>query len=148
MKKKAFTFVEILIVVLIVGMLTISGLGGFKHSRDSHQVDSLLQELVLLRTAILSYRETYGSLPEIEMSALASNNFDALKPFWYPFRPEDSKIIEGGEWWGMLCDDQSYLAVKKCHDYLSFDVDILSKKMQELCCVDATRTCFYFLMPY
>ena len=132
MKKNAFTFIEILVVLFIVGTLTILGLSGFKHSRDSHRVDSLLQELSLLRTAILSYKEVHGHLPPIELSALACDNFNALKPFWYPFKPENSKILEGGAWWGMLCGDLSFVAVKQDCSFISFEADINLHKQGSL----------------
>lgn len=156
MRGKAFTFIEMLLVLIVVGMLTVLSLDGFRYARDSHRVDSLIQELTLLRTAIMSYREMHGKLPEIEESELSSDNFNALKHFWYPFRPENSKIIEGGVWWGKITADAetSFLAVKKGCDYVSFDMDILQKKMQKLCCVEdrglvcAGGTYFYFLAPY
>ena len=148
MKGKAFTFIEILLVLIVVGTLTTLGLSGFKHSRDAHRVDTLLQELTVLRTAILAYKEMHGKLPEIEESELSSDNFNALKPFWYPFHPESSKILEGGKWWGMLHGEQSYLAVKQCDSYVTFDTDILDKKMQKLCYVDDTGTHFYILASY
>ena len=150
MKKNGFTFLEMLVVLFIVGMLTILTLGGFKHTRAAHRVDSCLQELTLLRTAILSYKEVHGNLPEIETSALSSDNFNALKPFWYPFHPENSKIIEGSSWWGKIGSDSatSFLAVKQGDDYVSFDAELLAKKMQGLCRVDNTGTYFYIFEPY
>ena len=149
MKKSAFTILELLIVLFIVGMLTISGLSGFKHSRDSHRVDSLLQELAVLRTAILSYKEMHGKLPEIAESALTSDSFSTLKNFWYPFKPGNSKILEGGSWWGKIDanDANTFLAVKKDGEYVSFEVSILEKKYQNFCCYDATGTYFYILKP-
>ena len=150
MKKSAFTFIEILLVLILVGTLTIMGLGGFKHSRATHQVDSCLQELTVLRTAILSYREIHGKLPVIEESALASNSFNTLKNFWYPFKPGNSKIFEGSSWWGKIDADDAntFLAIKKDCQYFSFDVGILEKKIQGLCCYDDTGTYFYILEPY
>ena len=149
MKRNAFTFLEILIVLIIVGALTIISLGGFKYTRDTHQVDSLIQELTLLRTAILSYKEMHGSLPQIEESALSSDNFNALKPFWYPFKPENSKILEDGEWWGKIGDEMTtFLAVKHGGSYFSFDTDILEKKFQKLCCINDTGSLFYILLEH
>ena len=150
MRKNAFTFIEILLVLILVGVLTSLGLGGFKHSRDAHRVDSLLQELAVLRTAIISYKEMHGKLPHILESELTSANFNALKNFWYPFKPGNSKILEGGSWWGKIDanDANTFLAVKRDCQYFSFDVDILEKKIQGFCCYDVTGTYFYILMPY
>ena len=150
MRRKAFTFIEILLVLIVVGVLTSLSLSGFKRSRDAHRVDSLLQELSILRTAILSYREVYGNLPEIEESALSSNNFNSLKPFWNPFHPESSKVLEGGCWWGKIGAnaEDTFLAIKQCGQYFPFEVDLLEKKIQGLCCYDATGAYFYILEPY
>lgn len=150
MKKNGFTLLEILTVLFIVGSLTILGLRGFQHTRASHQVDSLIQELTLLRTAIMSYKESHGRLPTIEESALSCSNFDALRPFWYPFHPENSKVIEGGEWWGKFDSDEdsSFLAIKKDCEYVAFDVDILKKKLQKLCRIHPSGNYFYILSPW
>lgn len=149
MKKNAFTLLEILVVLFIIGTLTISGLKGFKHTRAAHQVESLMQELTLLRTAILAYKEVHGSLPTISESALSSNNFSAIKPFWYPFKPDASKIVEGSKWWGKIgTDAQTFLALKKGNSYFSFDMGIIEKKFGNLCCVNNTGTQFYILTPY
>ena len=102
MQKNGFTFTEILIVLVLVGTLAGLGVNGFKHARAAHRIDSLLQELTLLRTAILSYKETYGCLPKITEGELSSSSFNVLKPFWYPFHPENSKVIKGGKWHGQI----------------------------------------------
>lgn len=139
-----------LLVIIVVGILTALSLGGFKYTQDSHRVDSLIQELTLLRTAILSYKEVHGNLPEIAEADLSSNTFDTLRPFWYPFRPENSKILEGGKWWGKFDGDEetSFLAVKKDGAYVAFDIKLLRKKLQGLCYVDPSGTYFYFLKAY
>ena len=136
--------------MVIIGTLTILGLGGFKHTRDAHQVDSLIQELTLLRTAILSYKEMHGSLPQIEESALSSDNFNALKSFWYPFKPENSKILEDGEWWGKIGDNKYEIRIflKKGNDKIAFNMDLLKKKMQKLCRVSPSGVYFYILDEY
>ncbi len=77
MPKKGFTLLEILIVLFIVGALTIFSVGGLHRARKAHQLDCALQELVLLRTAILSYKERYGSfLTKSEQGDLSSPTFD------------------------------------------------------------------------
>lgn len=138
-------------IVFIIGMLTVLGHISFKRTRDSHQVDSLIQELTVLRTAILSYKELHGKLPVIATEvALSSACFNALKPFWYPFRPENSKVLEGGEWVGKLAtsDTQTYLAIKKDGAYVEFNVDLLKKKLQKLCGIEPSGTKFYILKPW
>lgn len=150
MKKSGFTFIEMLLVIIVVGTLAALSLGGFKYARDSHRVDSLIQELTLLRTAILSYKEAHGSLPEIAEADLSSDAFNALKPFWYPFHPENSKVIEGGRWVGKFESGamNTFLALKKGNEYVDFDFELLKKKMQKLCCVGPDGVYFYILAPW
>ena len=147
MKKNAFTLIEILFVLIIIGSLSSWGVNSFRRARNDHRIDSLLQELTVLRTAILSYKEMYGSLPIVEESALSSDSFNALRHFWYPFRPENSKIFEGGSWWGKLGAnaENTFLAVKKDCQYFHFEVDVLKSKNTGFCCFDDTGTYFYIL---
>ena len=148
MKKYGFTIIEIMGIVFIIGMLTLLGYGRFKRARESHRIDTLIQELTVLRTAILSYKELHGKLPVIATEvALSSSCFNALKPFWYPFRPENSKVLECGEWVGKLDnnEDNSYLAIKKDGVRVAFNFELLEKKMQKLCCVDDSGTYFHIL---
>lgn len=144
MPKKGFTFAEILVVLTLIGIVSVFGIRGFKHARDAHRVDSLLQELALLRTAILSYKETYGSLTEIAENELSSSSFDKLKPFWYPFRPENSKVIEGGKWYGQIGSNVA-LCLKQKENYVAFDISLLKKKIQKLGDVRYDGTYFYIL---
>ena len=150
MGRKGFTFIEILVVVVIVGSLTSLGIKGFKHSRDSHQVDSLLQELTLLRTSILAYKEMHGKLPEIEFSELSSANFDALKPFWHPFNPGSSKIVKGGKWLGEIGADENttYIVLRKGDDNVAFNMALLKGKIQGVCRVSPSGVYFYILDSY
>lgn len=138
-------------IVCIIGILTVLGHSGFKRAREAHQVDSLIQELTVLRTAILAYKELHGQLPVISTeTALSSASFDALKPFWYPFRPENSKVIEGGVWVGKLDTStaQTYLAIKKNNTRVAFNVELLKKKLQKLCCINPSGSEFYILEPW
>lgn len=134
MPKKGFTLLEILVVLFIVGALTIFSVGGLHRARKAHQLDCALQELVLLRTAILSYKERYGSfLTKSWKGDLSSNAFDKLKPFWYPFRPENSKAVKNGRWYGEFDDKSFFLTLKSGSVYVKFDDDLLEKKIKGFC---------------
>ena len=150
MPKKGFTLLEILVVLFIVGALTIFSVGGLHRARKAHQLDCALQELVLLRTAILSYKERYGSfLTKSGEGDLSSHAFDKLKPFWYPFRPENSKAVKNGTWYGKFDNKANsfFLTLKSDGVDVKFDDDLLEKKIKGFCAYENVNdgTKFYIL---
>ena len=138
--KKGFTFIEIMCVTICLCILIGFGVNGFKNVRARHMVESTLQELSVLRTAFLAYHEKNGTLPNIDFAALDSENFSPLKPFWYPFRPESSKVIEGGKWYGKVDKGQGsiYLELKKGENCVPMPMDMLTEKAQAFCRIDAS----------
>lgn len=100
-KAQAFTFVEILIAVICVGMIVSMGGLSFKKAREAHQVDTFVQELLLLRSAFLGYYEMHQCMPKyLTHVSLEHEPFRDIKPFWYPFHSNSSQVVKNGQWWG------------------------------------------------
>lgn len=97
--KKAFTLLEITVVLFIVSAIAIGFIRNFREAQRSHRTNTLLQEMMILRNAFLSYYESKGNLPNIALASLSDDSFADLKPYWYPFNPTASKVIERKTSW-------------------------------------------------
>ena len=140
MKRNGFTFIELLLVVLCIAILVTGAGFSFKRAKTSHMSDTFVQELVILKTAIETYYETYGTLPNAS-GKLAS--FVELKNFWKPFNPDASNVFPDACWYGNISSnlDEVYLqlyryATKDSAKPVVFsvaEVKALQKKMESIC---------------
>ena len=103
MKHKGFTFIELLLVVICIAVLVTGAGFSFKRAKTSHMADTFVQELVILKTAIETYYEAHGSLPELGKVKLSS--CEILKPFWKPFNPDASNVLADACWYGNISPD-------------------------------------------
>lgn len=102
MKNKAFTFIELLLVIICIGILVTGAGFSFKHAKASHMADTLIQEIVILRTAIGTYYESRGTLPELSGKL---STFEEVKAFWKPFNPDSSNVLPNTYWRGKFSAD-------------------------------------------
>lgn len=137
MKRNGFTFIELLLVIICIGVL-VSGAGfSFKRAKISHLADTFVQELIILKTAIETYYESFGSLPEVSGKL---SSFNALKNFWKPFNPDVSNIFPDAYWCGVISNelDKVYLqlyrsSTDKTAVFSDAEVAALKKKMDSVC---------------
>ena len=70
MNRKAFTLVEILIVVIILGILAAIVIPQFSEASDDARLSSLVSDLQTVRCQLELYRVEHGSYPDGGTSAL------------------------------------------------------------------------------
>jgi len=74
-RRSAFTLIELIVVVLILGILAAVALPKFVNQSDSAKINGTLQSLSVLRTAIDTYRVNNTSYPTV------ANLPTALQPY-------------------------------------------------------------------
>lgn len=163
MKRKGFTFIELLLVVICIGVLVTGAGFSFKRAKASHMADTFVQELVILKTAIETYYELRGTLPECE-GRLSS--FTVLKNFWKPFNPDVSNSLSDTCWYGNISPNLNdvYLQLyryeiqgsKRTNNtkpviFSEAEVSALQKKMESICKFDKLNSgeyvCYIFQEP-
>ncbi len=97
--KKAFTFIEITIVLFIVSAISIGFIQNFKKVQRSHRTSTLIQEMMILRNAFMTYYEVNGGFEDISLASLSDDAFVKLKSYWYPFNVTSSNVIEHKSFW-------------------------------------------------
>ena len=108
MKHKGFTFIELLLVILCIAVLVTGAGFSFKRAKTSHMADTFAQEVVILKTAIETYYESRGTLPQPDSAneGLAKlSSYEKLKNFWKPFNPDASNVLANTCWYGNISED-------------------------------------------
>lgn len=164
MKRKGFTFIELLLVILCIAVLVTGAGFSFKRAKTSHMADTFAQEVVILKTAIETYYESRGTLPEFGKIKLSS--CEALKHFWKPFNPDSSNILANICWYGNISADLNdvYLQLYRYEiqdgkrigtptsvEFSPEEIKILQKKMESICKFDKLPSgeyvCYIFQEP-
>ncbi len=161
MKHKGFTFIELLLVIICIAVLVTGAGFSFKRAKTSHMADTFVQELVILKTAIETYYESRGSLPETGKIRLSS--CEILKPFWKPFNSDASNVLADTCWYGNISADlnEVYLQLyryeiqdsKRTNNtklviFSESEVKVLQKKMESICKFDKEQNaCYIFQEP-
>ncbi len=138
--KKGYTFLELLICLIVVGILVSLAGFVFKNAKCSHKVDTFIQELTILRNAFAGYYEAQGSFEaDIENTALTDSAFNSYRPYWYPFVPSQSKVVEGAYWCAKIDQNNpksSYVQLhinNRCASLNSKEIELLKKKLKGVC---------------
>lgn len=143
--KRGFTFIELLLVLICISILTCIVGYNYSHVRDSHLADTFLHEVTILKSALQGYWEVHRTFPDIsELTDLTDSQFEAIAPFWYPFHPNNSNVAKDSRWCCLLsgtdltqvelqlqrndvCFPLSAQQIEKiqekCNDSFSFEVD-------------------------
>ena len=133
--KKAFTLLEITVVLFIVSAMTIGIIKNFRKAQRSHRTNTLIQEMMILRNAFFAYYESKGSFSNIDFKSLSDSSFANLKPYWYPFNPSASKVIEHKTSWSAATSttvENTYLRLVSSED-LSLSQDEILAMLRNLC---------------
>lgn len=164
MKHKGFTFIELLLVVICIAVLVTGAGFSFKRAKTSHMADTFVQELVILKTAIETYYESHGSLPELGNVKLSS--CEKLKKLWKPFNPDASNVLADTCWYGNISAELNdvYLQLYRYEIqdekrtgnttlvvFSEAEVKVLQKKMESICKFDKLPSgeyaCYIFQEP-
>lgn len=116
MKKQAkgFTLIEIMIVVICVGIIVSMAGFAFKNVKQRHAIDTLLHEVILLKTAFQGYHEMYQTLPSVASTTLLTDaKFAAVKPFWIPFNSDTSQAFSDAKWYGKSAGGKVTVILKR-----------------------------------
>lgn len=108
MKKKAFTLIELLIVVAIIAILAAIAVPNFLEAQVRSKVSRCFADMRSIVTAIESYRVDYNRypptrLPFVMTTPRAYITSIPASPFperpWSPVEPEDAPIYLYVSWW-------------------------------------------------
>lgn len=104
MKHKGFTFIELLLVIICIAVLVTGAGFSFKRAKISHMADTFVQEVVILKTAIETYYESRGTLPQPDEGQNIGklSSCGKLKNLWKPFNPDASNILANTCWYGNI----------------------------------------------
>lgn len=96
--KRGFTLVELSIVVILIGIAGAIAAASYRRAKLQHRADTFIQEMMSVRSAVMSYWETYRKWPWTtnKDAVLSHADFNALRPFLGTFKP--NKTALGGEW--------------------------------------------------
>ena len=148
--KKAFTLLEITVVLFIVSAITIGFIQNFVKAQRSHKTNTLLQEMMILRNGFLAYYESKGSFPEIALASLSDDSFADIKPYWYPFNPEASKVVEHKTSWSGSTSTtvaNTYLRLVSSENLNLIQAEILATahNLCKIVLADDGKTCDFYL---
>lgn len=144
--KRGFTFIELLLVLICISILTCTVGFNYNRVRDSHLADTFLHEVTILRNALQGYWEVHRTFPPgvSELTDLTDSQFDAIALFWRPFHPDNSNVAKDSRWCCLLnstdltqvelqlqrdgacfplSEQQIEKIQKKCSTSFSFEVD-------------------------
>ncbi len=163
MKRKGFTFIELLLVIICIAVLVTGAGFSFKRAKIAHMADTFVQEVVILKTAIETYYELRGTLPE---SSGKLSSFEKLKNFWKPFNPDFSNIFPNAYWYGNISAKLNHVYLQLYHykikdgkqtniptpvEFSSAEIKVLQEKMESICKFDKLSSgecvCYIFEEP-
>ena len=163
MKRNGFTFIELLLVIICIAVLVTGAGFSFKRAKTSHMADTFAQEVVILKTAIETYYESRGTLPELEGKL---SSFASLKSFWKPFNPDFSNVLSNTCWYGNISSelDNVYLQLYRYEiqdgkrtgvatpvNFSEAEIKALQRKMESICKFDKQSSeeyvCYIFQEP-
>ena len=141
-------------VLIIVSTMTIICVATIKKTQQSRKMNTLIQEMMILRNAFMAYYEADGNFPDIELASLSDDTFSQLKPYWYPFNPSNSNVMEGKSSWAASTSTtvkDTYLRLNTTED-LGLQQDDISTTTHNLCKVvvgdDGTTCDFYIIKAF
>ncbi len=144
-----FSFIELCLVLFCVCILTSSCVFSIRYVQKSHRAEVFAQELLLLRNALATYKEMYGTMPTIAEGKLSSSAFEKLQPYWYPFNPDHSSL--DGYWSGVSSStlNNIYLIWKSNKsDSAAIDFALVNKKISKMFVInETTGKCYIFKEP-
>lgn len=86
----------------------------FKNVKQRHAIDTLLHEVILLKTAFQGYHEMYQTLPSVGSTTLLSDaKFSTVKPFWLPFNSDTSQAFSDAKWYGKSANGKVTVILKR-----------------------------------
>jgi type II secretory pathway pseudopilin PulG len=146
--KRGFTFIEVCIVLICISILVIGCVSGFRYHKQSQRAEIFVQEATLLRNAFISYWETYRSFPTISETALTNSAFEKIKPYWYPFNPDNSNLKQC-HWVGVTANTLDAIYIRlQCPTNASLKNDLIQKKVNGHFFFETnTGKCFIFKAP-
>lgn len=95
MKKKGFTFVEILMVLIVVGILFVGTAVGFNKAWQNNRVDTCEAELREMVTAFKSYITDYGTItvnPSMDYETVIDEVVNTLNKKYLPYDVEKTGV--------------------------------------------------------
>jgi type IV pilus assembly protein PilA len=78
--RPAFTLVEIMIVVVIIGILAAIALPAFQQARNTSQTNSIMENLRVIVSAAQQYLIATGSASQVDVNTLVSNQYLGTAP--------------------------------------------------------------------
>ena len=129
-------------------------MSNFQRTQRYHKTNTLSQEMMILRNAFLTYYEMQGGFPDITLAALTDDSFADIKPYWYPFHPESSKVIEHKTSWSASTSktaENTYLRLVSTEN-LNLKIEEIAEITRNVCKVviaEDGKTCdFYILQAF
>ena len=100
MKKQGFTFVEILMVLAIAGILIVGTAVGFNKAWQNNRVDTCESELREMVTAFKSYITDYGNItidPSMDYDTVINEVVNTLNSKYLPYELEKTGVSADGK---------------------------------------------------
>lgn len=100
MKKQGFTFVEILMVLAIAGILIVGTAVGFNKAWQNNRVDTCESELREMVTAFKSYITDYGNItidPSMDYDTVIDEVVNTLNSKYLPYDVEKTGVAADGK---------------------------------------------------
>lgn len=117
---RAFTLVEIMIVVLIIGLLAAMAVPALKQAARKAKHTRLANDFRIISGAVNTYSQQAGAYPEDSDSGVVPPE---ITEYLNPFVWEDTPVI-GGQW-DLEGDGPSYRCAFGVHGYNMSDADLL-----------------------
>jgi prepilin-type N-terminal cleavage/methylation domain-containing protein len=98
-RRPAFTFIELLVVVTIVGLLSTIAVPKYRAMKQRAQATNVLGDLQVVRVAVMNYYADYNSFPVEAGPGIAPPNLEKYLPAGFGFRRDtwsmDYDIVSG-----------------------------------------------------
>jgi len=99
MRRHGFTFIELLVVVTIVGLLSSIAVPRYRLMKQRAQATNVLADLQVVRVAVLNYYADYQEFPQEAAAGVAPPNLQKYLPVGFGFQREtwsmDYDIVSG-----------------------------------------------------
>jgi len=106
MKKRWFTLIEMLIVIVIIGILAVALIPRIWNARDRAADVARMADVRSIATALISYRLDHGSYPETT-SRLINDEVDYWLGWVIPTDPDDESV----DYWYSILDEGRHFIV-------------------------------------